>query len=105
MIIYREIDGVQGTMNISLVEVDATTDRIRIEHTVTPDLAGQDLPKGKYLPKRIGQLVYPTRIIEYVDVPRGQWVPAREALALVKKHLGEAYTVMWQGRGWTIELA
>lgn len=105
MMIYREIDGIQGTMGVTLVHVNDTTNRVRIEHTVTPDLAGQTLPKGKYLPRRIGALTFPTRIIESVDIPRDGTAPCQVAQELVHKHVGNQYTVDWQGRGWWIELA
>jgi hypothetical protein len=57
------------------------------------------------MPQRIAGIVFPTRIVEYVDVPRGRWVPDDVAKALVRKHVGERYTVEWLGRGWSIEIA
>jgi hypothetical protein len=104
MQVYRDIDGIKGQIKIRLVEGE-TTDRIRLEHVVTPDLPAQELPKFKYLPRRIAGLVFPTRIIEFVDVPKGKFVPCGVAQDLVRKHLGNAYTVSWVGRGWWIEAA
>jgi hypothetical protein len=33
----------------------------------------------------------------------GRYAEAVDALVLARAHLGERQTVVWQGRGWTVE--
>lgn len=105
MQLYREFDGITGTVRVTLVDLGNGRERVRLEHTVTPDLKPQALPKYKYFPKRIAGMVFPTRIIESVELPKGRFVPDSVAQSLVRKHIGAGYTVEWLGRGWSIELA
>jgi hypothetical protein len=102
---YEEIDGIMGTLRVSLADNGDGTERVSLRHTITPDLKPQDLPKGKYMPVRMAGIVFPTRIVEYVDVPKGRWVPDDVAESLVHKHVGANFTVEWLGRGWSIDIA
>ena len=37
--------------------------------------------------------------------PPGALVESTAAFDMVKEHCGKAYTVVWQGRGWTVEVS
>ena len=39
------------------------------------------------------------------DGERVQLMEAGDAADMVAEHCGEPYTVMWQGRGWTVEVS
>lgn len=101
--ISMEYEGIWGMARITLRDNGNGTQRVRLEHVITSECpAGQELPKYKYLPVRKCGIVFPTRIIEYVDVPKGKYVPMDVADALVEKYFGPSYCATWLGRGWDI---
>lgn len=108
MLYSAEIDGIYGYCKVSLVDMGNGTERVRLEHRVTteqmPESQYETLPKI-YMHMRCGGLVFPTRIIEYVDVPKGRYVPSQVATELARKHLGPNVGVEWLGRGWSLHYA
>jgi hypothetical protein len=102
----EEIDGIHGYCSVRLVDMGNGTERIRLEHRVTTDQMPAsewaNLPRA-YMPHRVaGVAVDSRRIVEFVDVPRGRYIPQEMARELVKKHLGQNTEIEWLGRGWAI---
>lgn len=46
----------------------------------------------------------PVRTVEWVTGQRRQVIESADAAEMVTGHCGAPYTVMWQGKGWTVEL-
>jgi hypothetical protein len=102
----EEIDGIHGYCSVKLVDNGDGTERIRLEHRVTTDQMPASewasLPRV-YMPHRVaGLAVASRRIVEFVDVPRGRYIPDAVAHDLVRKHLGQNTALEWMGRGWAI---
>lgn len=100
---YEEIDGINGTVTVKLEDLGNGMERVKFEHTVHPGLDQSNLP-DTYQHRVICEMDYFTRVVEYVDVVRGRFVPTGVATNLTKKYLGSGWHAEWHGRGWIVEL-
>lgn len=47
----------------------------------------------------------PLKFVTWKDEPPMQVVESETAASMVHEHVGEHYTVMFQGKGWTVEIS
>lgn len=47
----------------------------------------------------------PLQFVTWKDEPPMQVVESETAASMVHEHVGEHYTVMFQGKGWTVEIS